>query len=414
MDGLHLAVVHGARDGGAGHQVAAVLGEDDGGASAADMMAGAADALHPAGDRRRRFNLHHEIDGAHVDAQFERRRGDEPAQRAHFEAVFDLLALVGGHAAVVRAHQSFAGKFVDGAGDAFGQAAAVDEDEGGGVGAHQFEQLGMDGAPYRRTHGGLRGGAAGQRDQLIEARHVVERNFDAQVDPLGLAGIDDGDVAVDGRGGGGFEFAEDLSGGVGWGGPPGPRGSPWTRSSFGGRGSCAAEEAGDLVQRALRGGESDALQLAAAQGFEAFQREGEMAAPLGRHKRVNFVQHHGLDGAQHFARVGGEQEVDGFRRGDQDIGGVTGETCALGSGRVAGADGDGGFVKLDSGGAGGLGDAHQWGAQVAFDIDGEGLDGRNVEYAAALMARRDGREHQAIDAPQEGGERFAGARGGED
>ena len=64
--------------------------------------------------------------------------------------------------------------------------------------------------------------------------------------------------------------------------------------------------------------------------------------------------------------------------------------------------------------AGGLGDADQRGAQVAFDIDGEGLDGRNVEDAAALVARRDGREHEAIDAPQKGGEGFAGAGGGED
>ena len=82
MDGLDLAGVHGARDGGAGDQVAAVLREDDGGADAADVMAGAADALHAAGDRGRRFDLHHEIDGAHVDAEFEGRGGDEAAQGA--------------------------------------------------------------------------------------------------------------------------------------------------------------------------------------------------------------------------------------------------------------------------------------------------------------------------------------------
>ena len=66
------------------------------------------------------------------------------------------------------------------------------------------------------------------------------------------------------------------------------------------------------------------------------------------------------------------------------------------------------------GGARGLGDADQRGAQVAFDVDGQGLDGGNVEDAAALVARRDGREHQAVDAPQKGGERLAGAGGGED
>ena len=62
----------------------------------------------------------------------------------------------------------------------------------------------------------------------------------------------------------------------------------------------------------------------------------------------------------------------------------------------------------------GLGDADQRRAQVALDVDGEGFDGRNVEDAAALVARRDGREHQAVDAPQKGGERLAGAGGRED
>ena len=206
-----------------------------------------------------------------------------------------------------------------------------------------------------------------------------------------------------GGGGGGFEFGEDLAGGVGG----------TLLFGCGGRGS-AAEEAGDFVERALRGGESDALQLAAAQGFQAFQREGEVTAALGRDQGVDFIQHHGLDPAQRFAGVGGEQEVDGFRGGDQDIGGVAGEAGALTGGCVAGADGDGGFVERDAGGAGGLGDAGEGGAQVAFDIDGEGLDGGNVEDAAALGARRDGGEHESIDAPQEGGEGFAGAGGGED
>ena len=93
---------------------------------------------------------------------------------------------------------------------------------------------------------------------------------------------------------------------------------------------------------------------------------------------------------------------------------MAGEAGALGGGGVAGADGDGGFVEGDAGGAGGLGDADQRGLQVAFDVDGEGLDGGDVEDAAAFVARRDGREHEAIDAPQKGGEGFAGAGGGED
>jgi hypothetical protein len=301
------------------------------------------------------------------------------------------------------AHQRFAGELVDGAGNALGEAAAVDEDEGGGVGADELEELGMDGAPDGGADGGLRGGAAGEGDEVVEARHIVERDFDAQVDALGRAGVDDGDVAVARGGVGGFEFGEDFGGGGGG-----------AVLFGGGRGGGAAEEAGDLVERALGGGESDALYGVGGERFQAFQGEGEVAAALGGDQGVDFVQHHGLHRPQRLARVGGEEEVDGFRRGDQDIGGMAGEAGAVGGGGVAGAYGDGGLVERDAGGAGGLGDADQRGAQVAFDIDGEGLDGGNVEDAAALAARRDGREHKVIDAPQEGGDGFAGAGGGED
>ncbi len=43
----------------------------------ADLVAGAADALHAAGDRGRGFDLDDEVDGAHVDAELERRGADE-------------------------------------------------------------------------------------------------------------------------------------------------------------------------------------------------------------------------------------------------------------------------------------------------------------------------------------------------
>jgi len=56
-------------------------------------MSGAADPLETARHRRRRFDLDHEIDGAHVDAELERRGGDEAAQRAGLQAILDLHAL---------------------------------------------------------------------------------------------------------------------------------------------------------------------------------------------------------------------------------------------------------------------------------------------------------------------------------
>jgi hypothetical protein len=74
---LHVAFVHGARHRGARYQIGAILGEDDAVRRRTHVVAGATDALHAAGDRRRRFDLNHQINGAHVDAQFERTGGDE-------------------------------------------------------------------------------------------------------------------------------------------------------------------------------------------------------------------------------------------------------------------------------------------------------------------------------------------------
>ena len=61
-----------------------------------------------------------------------------------------------------------------------------------------------------------------------------------------------------------------------------------------------------------------------------------------------------------------------------------------------------------------MGNAGQWSAEIAFDIDGEGLERRNIENAASLVRLRRRIEHQAIDAPQERRECFAAAGWRED
>ena len=79
---LDRAVVHRLRDRGAGDEIAAELREDDPFADRVDLVAAAADALQAARDRRRRLDLDDQIDGAHVDAELERRGRDQRAQRA--------------------------------------------------------------------------------------------------------------------------------------------------------------------------------------------------------------------------------------------------------------------------------------------------------------------------------------------
>ena len=72
-------------------------------ADLADAVAGAADALQPAGDRLRRLDLQHEVDGAHVDPELERAGGHEAGQLAGLQQLLDHGALLARERAVVRA-----------------------------------------------------------------------------------------------------------------------------------------------------------------------------------------------------------------------------------------------------------------------------------------------------------------------
>ncbi len=96
------------------------------------------------------------------------------------------------------------------------------------------------------------------------------------------------------------------------------------------------------------------------------------------------------------------------------------EAGAFGLRSVAGTNGDGWFLIGVAETLGGLGDADKGGAEVALDVDGEGFDWRYIDDAAARFlfwlggGWLVGRKHKAVDAPEESGESFAGAGGGED
>ena len=71
----------------------------------ADLVPGPPDALQPAGHRRRRLDLDHQVDGAHVDAQLQAGGGDQGRQPPGLERLLDLGPLLLGHRAVVGPHQ---------------------------------------------------------------------------------------------------------------------------------------------------------------------------------------------------------------------------------------------------------------------------------------------------------------------
>jgi hypothetical protein len=90
------------------------------------------------------------------------------------------------------------------------------------------------------------------------------------------------------------------------------------------------------------------------------------------------------------------------------------KTGALGCRSVPSADRYGGQMKFRAAALRGLRNANQGSAQIAFDVHSQRFDGRNVYDATALGGRRDGREHEAIDAGEKGGKSLAGSGRSED
>ena len=119
----------------------------------------------------------------------------------------------------------------------------------------------------------------------------------------------------------------------------------------------------------------------AAQAFEPLEREEQMGAALRRRHGVDFVDDHRLDVAEHLARLRREQQVQRLGRRDENVRRIAEDLPAVGGGRVAGAHGD---ARQREGHAFALGDgldADERRAQVAVDVDGQGLERRDVEDA---------------------------------
>ena len=98
---LDLAFAHALGDDRALEQVGAELGEDAAFGDLAQPVAGAADPLQAAGDRLRRLDLDHQVDGAHVDAQLQRGGGDQARELPGLQQLLDHGALLVGERAVV-------------------------------------------------------------------------------------------------------------------------------------------------------------------------------------------------------------------------------------------------------------------------------------------------------------------------
>ena len=108
LEEVELAGAHLAEEGGLLEEVVAGGGEEAAFGDGSAPVAGAADALHGDGDGAGGGDLADEVDGADVDAEFERGGGDEDLDLAVFEALLGVEAEGAGERAVVRGDCVFA------------------------------------------------------------------------------------------------------------------------------------------------------------------------------------------------------------------------------------------------------------------------------------------------------------------
>ena len=113
-----------------------------------------------------------------------------------------------------------------------------------------------------------------------------------------------------------------------------------------------------------------------------------MRAALGGHQRMNFVDDDGLHRAQGLGRLRGQNQIEGFGRGNQNVGGMARKAGALALRRVAGANADLRLVERNTHAARHVGHAGQRRAQIPLHVHGQRLQRRHVNNAATAPTHR--------------------------
>ncbi len=190
---LDRALFHALDDDRRLEQVGAELREDTAARHRLERVPGTPHPLEPTRDRLRRLDLDHEVDGAHVDPELERRRRDEAGDLAALQQLLDLQPLLARERPVVGARELFLGQLVEPERQPLGEPAVVDEDDRRPVLLDELEDLGVDRRPDRRRSRPLAAGAEDVGDLGVHAglAHVLERHDDLQVELLRAAGVDE-------------------------------------------------------------------------------------------------------------------------------------------------------------------------------------------------------------------------------
>ncbi len=357
---LDLALAHGARDDRTLEEVGPELREDPALRDRTELVPRPADALQAARDRLRRLDLDHEIDGAHVDAQFEARRRHQARDAAGLQILLDDHPLLAGQRAVMRTRDLAFGELVQTESEPLGEAPVVHEHDRRAVLVDQLQDRRVDRRPDRaRAVLGtavhllpVEGHRLGERGRRAELAKVVDGNDDLEVELLARARVDELDRAA------------------------------------------ARDEAPDLLERALGRAQRDALERGVDEPLEPLDRQRKMSTPLRPGDGVHLVEDQRLDPPERLARLRRQQQVERLGRGDQDVGRLLHHLPAFLGGCVAGAHRNP-QVRLEP---------CERPAQVALDVVVECLQRRDVEDAQPLA----GRLGQPVDRVEERGDRLAG------
>ena len=280
---LEPSLAQAAHDGGAFDQLVAREREEPRLGHPAPLVARPSDALQGDGEVVRRIELHHEVHRSDVDAQLQRGRRHHCLRRAALQLLLGGEADGPREAAVMGGHLIFSEPLGEGVGDALDLPAGVHEDEGGCV-----------------LPGEVRDPIAYLVALLLrgDRRQIGPRHLDADVELPSAADVDDRAarraVLPDAR--------------------------------------RADQEAGDLLDRPLRGGKPDADRPRGAQRLEALEAERQVRAALVARHRVDLVHDHRPRRAQQLASaLAGEEHEERFRRRHQHVG----RRCSLCPQRVA-------------------------------------------------------------------------------
>ena len=246
-------------------------------------MTRAADALQERRDAMRRAELADEIDVADIDTELERGRRDERAQLAGLELALGVEPMLLGETAVMRRHDVLAEALGEVPRGALGEPTRIDEDERRLVGTDQLGEPIVDLGPDLVGH-----------DRLERRARQLER----EIALAHMTLVDDRAIGV------------------------GP-----TRQVL-----------GHPIERLRRRGNADPNGASRAKGGEPLERKREMGAALVAGERMDLVDDDGAHRREHAPpRCRGQQDIERFRRRDEDVRRLPPHSGALALGRVPAA-----------------------------------------------------------------------------